>query len=147
MATYKDDIIQALKNLGGSAHLKDIHKEVARLRKGKLNKSWTFSIQENLQSHSSDSVYGRGKYGSGDDIFYMVKGKGQGIWGLREMSGKWKNYWWVNQRGIYFREEMKLSCIWAPKKNKKGGRNFHWDNLTIIKPGDIVFSYHNKKNT
>lgn len=145
MTTYKEDIIQALKNLGGSAHLKNIHKEVARLRKGKLNKSWTFSIQENLQRHSSDSVYGRGKYGSGDDIFYMVKGKGQGIWGLREMSGKWKNYWWVNQRGIYFREEFRLNCIWAPKKNKKGKKNFHWDNLAKVKPGDIVFSYHNKK--
>ena len=84
MASYKADIIQALENLGGSAHLNQIHKEVARLRKGNLNKSWTYSIQENLQRHSSDSVYGRGKYGSGDDIFYMVEGKGKGIWGLRK---------------------------------------------------------------
>ena len=85
--------ISGIGLVGIEQKIKDIHKEVARLRKGKLNKSWTFSIQENLQRHSSDSVYGRGKYGSGDDIFYMVKGKGQGIWGLREMSGKWKNYW------------------------------------------------------
>ena len=92
MATYKADIIQALKNLGGSAHLKQIHKEVARLRKGKLKKTWKYSIQENLQRHSSDSIYGRGKYGSGDDIFYMVEGKRKGIWGLREMSENIKNY-------------------------------------------------------
>ena len=88
MTTYKEDIIQALKNLGGSAHLKDIHKEVARLRKGNLNASWTYSIQENLQRHSSDSIYGRGRYGSGENIFYMVKGKGQGIWGLRNYNPK-----------------------------------------------------------
>ena len=37
MATWKEDTIQALKNLGGVAHLSKIHKEVKKLRKGKLN--------------------------------------------------------------------------------------------------------------
>ena len=145
MATLLEDIIQVLKNLGGVAHLSKIQDGIARIRKGKLKPSWKYQIQENLYRNSEDSVYGRGKYGSGKNIFYSAEGKRKGVWGLGTGPGKGKNYWWVNQRGIYFREEMKLSCIWAPKKNKKGGRNFHWDNLTRIKPGDIVFSYHNKK--
>ena len=145
MATLLEDIIQVLKNLGGVAHLSKIQDGIARIRKGKLKPSWKYQIQENLYRNSEDSVYGRGKYGSGKNIFYSAEGKRKGFWGLRTSPGKGKNYWWVNQRGIYFREEMKLNCIWAPKKNKKGGRNFHWDNLTRIKPGDIVFSYHNKK--
>jgi len=94
MATWKEDIIQALKNLGGSAHLKEIFKEVARLRKGKLNKTWTFGIQETLQRFSSDSIYGRGKaYGKAnvEDIFEMVEGKGKGVWGLRNYKSRIKS--------------------------------------------------------
>ena len=43
MATYKEDTIEALKNLGGEAHLNDIFKEVKRIRKT-LSPSWTRTI-------------------------------------------------------------------------------------------------------
>ena len=85
MATYKEDTIQALKNLGGAAHLSKITNEVSKLREGNLNASWQDTVREVLYENSQDSKYGRGKYGSGENIFYSVEGKGKGVWGLREM--------------------------------------------------------------
>jgi len=82
MATWKEDTIQALKNLGGVAHRSKIFKEVSRLRKGKLNSVWINTIQEHMQRFSSDSDY----YGGREDIFYMVEGKGKGVWGLRNYN-------------------------------------------------------------
>ena len=82
MATWREDTIQALKNLGGVAHLSEIHKEVEKLRKGKLNNTWTQTVQRELETYSSDSE----AYGGGKDIFYMVEGKGKGVWGLRNLN-------------------------------------------------------------
>ena len=95
MATLLEDIIQVLKNLGGVAHLSKIQDGIARIRKGKLKPSWKYQIQENLYRNSEDSVYGRGKYGSGKNIFYSAEGKRKGVWGLRTGPGKGKNYWWA----------------------------------------------------
>ena len=56
MATWKEDIVQALKNLGGKAHLSAIYKEVERIRgKDNLNPTWDRTVQRELESHSSDS--------------------------------------------------------------------------------------------
>ena len=85
MATWKEDTIQALKNLGGVAHLSKIHKEVKKLRKGKLNPTWTQTIQRELETYSSDSDVWNSKLGGKEDLFYMAEGKGKGVWGLREM--------------------------------------------------------------
>ena len=82
MPTWREDTIQALKNLGGVAHLSEIHKEVEKLRKGKLNNTWTQTVQRELETYSSDSQ----AYGGGKDIFYMAEGKGKGVWGLRNLN-------------------------------------------------------------
>ena len=82
MATWREDTIQALKNLGGVAHLSEIYKEVEKLRKGKLNNTWKQTVQGVLETYSSDSE----AYGGGKDIFYMVEGKGKGVWGLRNLN-------------------------------------------------------------
>jgi putative restriction endonuclease len=84
MATWKEDTIQALKNLGGVAHLSKIHKEVEKLRKGKLNPTWTQTIQRELETYSSDSDVWNSKLGGKEDLFYMAEGKGKGVWGLRD---------------------------------------------------------------
>ena len=83
MATWKEDTIQALKNLGGVAHLSKIHKEVEKLRKGNLNPAWTQTIQRELETYSSDSDVWNSKLGGKEDLFYMAEGKGKGVWGLR----------------------------------------------------------------
>ena len=86
MATWKEDTIKALENLGGSAHLSKLLEEVSSLRSGKLNSHWQDTVREILYENTSDSKYGSGKYGSGEDIFYSVEGKGKGVWGLRSFQ-------------------------------------------------------------
>ena len=66
MATWREDTIQALKNLGGVAHLSEIHKEVEKIRKGKLNNTWTQTVQRELETYSSDSA----AFGGKKDIFW-----------------------------------------------------------------------------
>jgi len=84
MATWKEDIVQALYNLNGKAHLSNIYKEVEKLRKDNLNPTWDRTVQRELESNSSDSEAFLGK----EDIFYSVEGKGKGVWGLRDYNGK-----------------------------------------------------------
>lgn len=45
-------------------------------------------------------------------------------------------YWWVNQ-GKTYKEEKEGSFLWAPIDDGF----FHWNNMTYIQEGDIVFSY------
>jgi putative restriction endonuclease len=50
------------------------------------------------------------------------------------------HYWWVNHKET-FRQELDGSYLWSPKKNKNGGRNLSYDNMTRTVPGDVVFSF------
>lgn len=49
-------------------------------------------------------------------------------------------YYWVNQ-GKTFSEEFQQGILWAPTKSKIGNSLAHWDLLTKVQPGDIIFSY------
>ncbi len=53
-------------------------------------------------------------------------------------------YWWVNQNQTH-EYEITGGFMWSPKKNKNGARNTYYDNMTKVKPGDIVFSFFNQK--
>ena len=86
MATWKSDTIKALKNLGGIAHRSEILEEIKKIRPDNLNSTWEQTVQRELESHSSDSKAFLNK----EDLFYMVEGKGKGVWGLRENSDKFK---------------------------------------------------------
>ena len=48
-------------------------------------------------------------------------------------------YYWVNQ-GKTYKEEKAGGYLWAPIKNSKGNSFFHWENMTKLKPADIVFN-------
>lgn len=50
------------------------------------------------------------------------------------------SYWWVNHKQT-FTSEIEGGYIWSPKKNTNGAKNQTYINLTLTKPGDIVFSY------
>lgn len=54
-------------------------------------------------------------------------------------------YWWVNQRT--YKEERNLSLIWAPQRTARGATPFHWENLSKVKTGDIVFHYNSNTNS
>ena len=49
-------------------------------------------------------------------------------------------FWWVNHNQT-FQEETKGGYLWSPQKRKDGGNNQFYNNMTLAKPGDIVFSY------
>lgn len=49
-------------------------------------------------------------------------------------------YWWVNQNQT-FDEEVGGGFMWSPKTNSNGARNQSYDNMELVRPGDIVFSF------
>jgi putative restriction endonuclease len=53
-------------------------------------------------------------------------------------------YWWVNQ-GQTWKQESRGGYLWAPMFTDEGKSLFHWDNMDSVSPGDIVFSYVDKK--
>lgn len=82
-------IIEALEHLEGSAHLKEIEKYIEDNYGDELSnyKSWREKIRQQIYMHSSDAdkIF-RGVPGDERDLFYSVKGKRKGIWGLRNFS-------------------------------------------------------------
>jgi len=53
-------------------------------------------------------------------------------------------YWWVNQNKTG-KQEVEGGYMWSPKLNSVGRQEYHWENMTKVKKGDIVFSYYDKK--
>ena len=49
-------------------------------------------------------------------------------------------YWWVNQNQT-FAKESGGNYLWSPKRNKNGARNRFYDNMRVVIPGDIIFSF------
>ena len=81
---WLDEVIDALKDLGGHAAYRDIYDKILErnIMDFNVNKHWKQAIQRTLEQHSSDSDVYNGK----EDIFYSVYGKGNGHWGLREFK-------------------------------------------------------------
>lgn len=53
-------------------------------------------------------------------------------------------YWWVSQNQT-FNHEVPGGYLWAPKTDKNGNVPQSYLNMTLIKRGDIVFSFANQK--
>jgi hypothetical protein len=49
-------------------------------------------------------------------------------------------YWWVNQNQTY-RDEVRGSFMWSPKRNANNARNPFYDTMREVSPGDVVFSF------
>jgi putative restriction endonuclease len=81
MATWIDDIVNSLTELGGIAHYKDLYKKIEETRTEPLTPSWQATLRRTVETHSSDSENFTGK-----DLFYSTQGLGKGIWGLRNYS-------------------------------------------------------------
>lgn len=78
MATWDEDIVTALQNLGGSASYDDLYAEIEKIRPA-LPESWKAVVRRRVQDLSSDSAGFKG----GEDLFFSVEGLGSGVWGLR----------------------------------------------------------------
>ncbi len=80
---WRDDVVAALKKLGGEASLAEIYDCVRSIRKAgsrTLPVSTDAVIRRELENNSSDSESFTGNF----DLFYSVDGIGSGIWGLKK---------------------------------------------------------------
>jgi putative restriction endonuclease len=50
------------------------------------------------------------------------------------------NYWWVNQNQTY-KEELTGGFLWSPKTTKDGKRNQFYDNMELVRRGDLILSF------
>lgn len=50
------------------------------------------------------------------------------------------NYWWVNQN-LTYKHEVHGSYLWSPKRTADDRRNVFYDNMCLVMPGDVVFSF------
>ena len=53
-------------------------------------------------------------------------------------------YWWVAQNHT-FKEERGGGLLWAPKLDKAHKTPHHWATLAEVQPGDVIFSFVNKR--
>lgn len=51
-------------------------------------------------------------------------------------------FWWVNHKQTV-KKELGGGYIWSPKANKLGHFSQGYYNLTLVQPGDVIFSYAN----
>lgn len=51
-------------------------------------------------------------------------------------------YWWVNQN-LTFRQEIGGGYLWSPKRKKDDQRNYFYETMREVAPGDMVFSFAN----
>ena len=77
--SWKDEVIIALKSLGGTASLQSIYEYVSFRTRRKLTPSWQSSIRKTIYINSSDTEIFNGK----EDLF---KNLDKGIWQLREVE-------------------------------------------------------------
>lgn len=83
---WLDEIIDALKDIGGDGQYEDIYESIKQ--RGIMNlsvKDYKAQVRGTIERFSSDSdVYQQGN----KDIFYAVEGIGKGHWGLRNFEPK-----------------------------------------------------------
>lgn len=131
------NVITALQNLGGSAHLSKIYDEVNKIRGGKPHNRLEQAIRRTLYTNSSDSDY---KITS-EDLFCLDGDKFSGVWGLRDyQKTHQKKYYWVNQ-GRTWKAERSGGFLWAPFLTRDKNERDDWIILKKLNPGDIIFSY------
>ncbi len=79
MATWKEDVVKAMIELGGISNYQDLNKKIEEIRIEKLPENWHSSVRHTIETHSSDSRAFRKK----EDLFESIDGIGKGVWGLR----------------------------------------------------------------
>lgn len=64
--------------------------------------------------------------------------------GIACRAARIQRYWWVNHKQT-FKAELDGGYIWSPKTSAGGKFNQTYENLTKVRPGDVVFSYANQR--
>ncbi|UFJ41243.1 HNH endonuclease [Brevibacillus humidisoli] len=81
---WLDEIVDALRELGGEGTLEDIYTRIfdRGIMDFASNPFWKDRVRGTIYQYSSDCDVYNGKR----DIFYSVSGKGKGQWGLRDFE-------------------------------------------------------------
>lgn len=79
---WKDEIVEALKALGGKAKYEDIYAYIEKNTARELTAQWKASVRNAMETYSSDSY----NFNNKEDLFFSVGGIGNGVWGLRNFS-------------------------------------------------------------
>ncbi|KZB54725.1 hypothetical protein [Thalassospira xiamenensis] len=85
--TWRSDVFQALKELGGQAHLSALYETVKKVRENRganIPDSLEAIVRRELEYNSSDSETFLQRH----DLFFSVEGLGSGIWGIRDFQQK-----------------------------------------------------------
>ncbi|MDO8804966.1 MAG: HNH endonuclease signature motif containing protein [Elusimicrobiota bacterium] len=53
-------------------------------------------------------------------------------------------YWWVSQNQT-FEQEFEGGYLWSPRRNSNGGYNHAYENMRDMAPGDVVFSFVDRR--
>ncbi len=85
MPTWREDIQEAYRRLGGAASYEQLYQELGRIRGKTLTSGKQAGVRREVENHSSDSENWKPHR---PDLFYSVEGKGKGVWGLRSMRDK-----------------------------------------------------------
>lgn len=54
------------------------------------------------------------------------------------------NFWWVSQNQTW-NQEISGGYMWSPQLTSDGKNIFHYENMLLVKKGDIVLSYYDQK--
>lgn len=82
MATWREDVVDALRAIGGQGTLREIYDAIRARGTRALPPSWEAIVRRELEYNSSDSE----SYQRQHDLFFSVSGIGAGVWGLRELE-------------------------------------------------------------
>lgn len=77
--TWLEEVVNALKALGGIATYPEIYGYIKTHTDRQLPPSWKAIVRATIERNSSGSEAFEGK----NDLFYSVEGIGKGVWGLR----------------------------------------------------------------
>lgn len=82
MTTWRNEVIEAIREIGGQGTLSQIYAAVQSRASRQLPPSWQAIVRRELEYNSADSQSHQKKH----DLFYSVDGIGAGVWGLRELE-------------------------------------------------------------
>ena len=88
MTTWVEDIVKAIMEVGGVAHLSEIYEYIKQNTTRNAKVAWKQNTRQRIYDNSTDAS----QYKGPEDIFYLVGKLRSGIWGVRrewlESKGK-----------------------------------------------------------
>ncbi len=81
VASWRDDVVEALQRIGGRGSLAEIYESVKLVRAANRPPTWQAIVRRELEYNSSDSKSHQKRH----DLFRSVNGIGGGVWSLRDI--------------------------------------------------------------